>query len=60
MRNDFLEKLNKKHQVLYNCQKLMIYSTRIRFQEGEEKMQAEEKNERLLINDNNSSASEEL
>ena len=33
-----------------------IYSTRIRLQEGEEKIQAEEKNERLLINDDNSSA----
>ena len=28
-----------------------IYSSRIRLQEGEEKNQAEEKNERLLIND---------
>ena len=37
-----------------------IYSTRIRLQEGEEKVQAEEKNERLLMNDDNSSASEEL
>ena len=37
-----------------------IYSTRIRLQEGEEKIQAEEKNERLLINDDNLSASEEL
>ena len=35
-----------------------IYSTRIRLQEGEEKIQAEEKNERL--NDDNSFASEEL
>ena len=35
-----------------------IYSTRIRIQEGEEKIQAEEKNERL--NDDNSFASEEL
>ena len=33
-----------------------IYSTRIRLQEGEEKIKAEEKNERLLINDDNSSA----
>ena len=37
-----------------------IYSTRIRLQECEEKVQAEEKNERLLMNDDNSSASEEL
>jgi len=35
-----------------------IYSTRIRLQEGEEKIQATEKNERLLVNDDN--ASEEL
>ena len=28
-----------------------IYSSRIRLREGEEKNQAEEKNERLLIND---------
>ena len=37
-----------------------IYSSRIRLQEDEEKVQAEEKNERLLIKYGISSASEEL